>query len=125
MLRYRPSVSVGDLDENECTIRGAQNRELKRWWQLWFYVRTTLGTLQHIAVPVAPGGVYTEHGPSGRRTWGLKKVGPGNWQVSPSINATYTKTVNGKEVEAELWHQTPLITGVPEGEAWTTQPVPT
>lgn len=74
-----------------------------------------------MAVPVNPDGPYVEVGPSGRRTWGLARVGAGVWQVNPSVDVVGAKRPDGTR-EPSLWHQTPRIVGVPDGERWTTGP---
>jgi hypothetical protein len=121
-LRYRSFVQVEDLAVGECTIHRCSGSTAARWWLLWFYVpRETDGVPQDFCVPVAPGS-YTESGPGGK-TWGLTRSGAGVWQVSPSINVLNTgDAVAGPHALPSLWHQTPAITDVPEGERWIVGP---
>jgi hypothetical protein len=118
-LRYRSSVDVEALAIDECTIHGAGNDGGARWWNLWLCVnRETDGVADYFVVPVLPNGAFTESGPGGK-TWGLSRAEPGAWQVSPSINVLNTGAVHpGEHAAPSLWHQTPKIVGVPEGEAW-------
>jgi hypothetical protein len=118
-LRYRPGVSVEALQLDECTIRGTSGRGA-RWWMLWFVFRRIDGRIEHAAVPVLPHGAYTENGPGGR-TWGFRRAGPGAWQVSPSIDAQEADPhapPRQPPVMRSVWHQTPLVVGVPEGQPW-------
>lgn len=138
-LTYRPHAQIEDLQENECTLHRAGDSNGNRWWMLWFNVRREdNGQLEDLAVAVAPGGSFTEGGPGGR-TWGLTKTSSNTWEVSPSINVVDHKTwdrmagqesiqrvlVNGPVPEPfggsswnSVWHQTPIIFGVPDGEPW-------
>lgn len=99
-LAYRPYAQRGALELDECCIVPVA----PSGWLLVFYVRTNEGDERTFRVPVNPGGSHMEHGPLGR-TWGLTRVGPGTWQVEPSI-------------DLGEWHQTPTIVGVPDGELW-------
>lgn len=124
-LKYRSFVAVEELQPNECTIHRATNAEkTRRYWLLWFYVpRETDGVLEAFAVPVAPRGVYTESGPGGR-TWGLNWIEGVKWMVSPSINVLDHKDARlvlagAQPVGKSVWHQTPMIIGVPLDEVWT------
>jgi hypothetical protein len=129
-LRYRSFVEVEHLALNECTIHRAGDGGSRRWWNLWFYVlRDTDGGPQAFVVPVAPCGVYSENAPGGR-TWGLTKVGDGQWQIFPSINVIVNE-VGGHSVVTghaptgrSLWHHTPLIEGVSDADTWTTGAAP-
>jgi hypothetical protein len=50
-----------------------------------------------------------DHGPGpiqGSLSWGLRPIGNGRWQVSPSID------------HGAYWHKTPTLVNVPEGEPW-------
>ena len=82
-----------------------------------------MGELVDLAVPVNPNGTYVEHGPGGR-TWGLTRVGGGRWQVNPSIDVKQGPDAPvfapGAEARSSgtIWHQTPVLVGVPDGEAW-------
>lgn len=121
-LKYRGHVNVEELQPGECTIHRAKDGP-KVWWNLWWYVpRETDGQLEAFVVPVIPGGPYTEAGPGGR-SWGLTRSGPGRWQIAPSINvlddAGARRVVAGfAPTGRSLWHQTPAIVDVPEGESW-------
>ena len=121
-LQYRSFVMVEDLALNECTVRRTGNDAGTEWWMLWFYVaRETDGQPEAFAAPVAPGGTYTENGPGGR-TWGLTETALGTWQIAPSINVLDTRELHPSPhpTQGSLWHQTPAIVGVPNGEAWMT-----
>jgi len=102
-LRYRPYAERGALDLNECCIVPGVCGDA-RGWMLHFYGRTTDGHEQTWRVPVNPSCPHIEDGPLGR-TWGLTRCGPGEWQISPSIDFAD-------------WHHTPKIVGVPDGEPW-------
>lgn len=119
-LRYRGyHAAIEDLALNECTIRPCSSPPAPDWWELWFNVaRETDGVPEVFAVAVRVGS-YCEGGPQ-VRTWGLAKTGPGTWQVSPSINVLDTRDAHpGPHPTAgSLWHQTPAIVGVPDGEPW-------
>ena len=107
-LRYRPGASPDDLGLNECCIRRTVDGDgTQRGWGMWFVVaRQDNGAQELLRVQVMPNGNYVEQGPGGRRTWGLRRVDGGTWQVSPSINYT------------GVWHKTPTVEGVPAGEPW-------
>jgi hypothetical protein len=123
-LRYRPgAVDPDDLKIGECTIRrvsrwgqgtilGEENAErdgipVSLGWLLWFCVPRDSDRQQELfAVQVNPNGPYLEKDGTRRRTWGLAKAGEGTWQISPSINFE------------GIWHHTPAIVGVPDGEPW-------
>ena len=116
-LVYRTG-KIGDLALGECTVRGAHDERGRSWWQLWTWVRRQdTGEPFYVAVPINPNGVYVEVGRSGRRTWGLTRAAPGEWQVNPSIDVVGAKRPDGT-YEPSLWHQTPRIVGVPETERW-------
>jgi hypothetical protein len=122
-LQYRSHARIEELALGECTMHRA-GTSTARWWLLWVHVaRETDGQSEDIAVPVIPGGQYTENGPGGR-TWGLNKTGPGIWTVSPSINVLNDDdarlVVAGHAPTGQsLWHQTPDIVYVPDDEPWT------
>ena len=118
-LHYRSFVYVDDLAVGECTIHRAGNASGASWWLLWFRVnRETDGQPDDFGVPINPNGSFIEAGPGGK-TWGLNRAEPGAWQVSPSINVINTGEVHpGEHGAPSLWHQTPKIVGVPDGEAW-------
>jgi hypothetical protein len=122
-LRYRSNVCVGDLEVGECTMHRAANDTGARWWLLWFRVnREDNGQAADFAVPMNPNGGWIEAGPGGK-TWGLIRSSPGAWQVFPSINVLGTNELHPGPHEApSQWHQTPVITDVPEGEAWISSP---
>ena len=121
VLTYRGyHVPVEDLAVGECTVRPTRNSAGASWWALWFCVlRETDGQPDCFEVPINPNGSYSEAGPGGK-TWGLTRSTPGAWQVSPSINVLNTRDLHpGAHPSApSLWHQTPMIVGVPEGEPW-------
>ena len=96
-----------------------------RWWLLWARVACeTDGSPLNIAIPVIPGGVYTENGPGGR-TWGLTKISAGIWAVLPSVNVLagdgdgHAVVAGHAPTGRSLWHQTPDIVCVPADEPWT------
>lgn len=117
-LQYRSFAEVDDLHVGECTMHRATDGTT-RWWQLWMRVVDAHGAEDTFVVPMAPRGVYGEI--DSRKTWGLASVGGGTWQVSPSINVLDTRDVHPGEhpTLGSLWHETPRIVGVPEGESWT------
>jgi hypothetical protein len=123
-LRYRSNVCVSDLKVGECTIHRAGTADNARWWLLWFCVaRVTDGRPMDAAVPINPNGSYVEAGPGGK-TWGLTKTAVGTWQIAPSINVLGTRVVHPgtHPTEVSLWHETPTIVDVPDGETWQTDP---
>ncbi len=106
-LQYRAGVTLDDLVPGECTIRRVVGLEAGDWWNLWCCVlredRPTEPFLFRVfVVPRGPHGA----GPGGKLAWGLADLGGGRWQVSPSIDV------------GDLWHQTPMLVGVPPGEPW-------
>jgi hypothetical protein len=121
-LRYRSNVAVDALELGECTVRKTR-LAVATWWELWLFVpRDDCDDSEMVAVPVNVNGTFTEKGPGGR-TWGLKKLGRGLWQVSPSINvvadAQACKTHPGPHPSLpSVWHHTPALVNVPEGESW-------
>ena len=120
---YRSFVDVGDLQVGECTIHHADDGKGARFWHMWFRVnRDSDGQPDTFLVPVIPGGAYTESGPGGR-SWGLNRsrtVSTG-WDISPSINVLDTGELHpGPHAAPSLWHQTPTVVEVPDGEAWMT-----
>jgi hypothetical protein len=119
VLVYRPVDRIGDLALGECTVRGARDGEGRAWWQLWTWVRRAdTGEPFYVGVPVNPNGPYLETGPSGRRTWGLTRTAERDWQVSPSVDVVGAERPDGSR-EPSLWHETPVVVGVPPGERWT------
>jgi hypothetical protein len=123
-LSYRSFVPVEDLESGQCTVHRAADSHGARWWLLWFRVprEDRPGELVDLAVPVAPNGSYAEKG-AGGRTWGLASVGAGRWQVAPSVDVKVDrKAVPGhaQDPARTMWHQTPTLVGVPDGEAWQT-----
>lgn len=100
IFTYRLHAERGALDLNECSIAQVS----PSGWLMHFYVQTTDGHEQTFRVPVNPGGPHIENGPLGR-TWGLNRCGPGEWQITPSI-------------DFGNWHHTPKIVGVPDSEPW-------
>ena len=118
VLRYRGGP-IEDLQLDECTMHRAVNPDGTRYWHLWFRVaRKDNGQPDDFCVPMNPNGSFIEAGPGGK-TWGLTRSTPGAWQVSPSINVLATKEVHpGEHPSPSLWHQTPMIVGVPEDVPW-------
>ncbi len=124
-LRYRSDLGeqqLSQLRENECTIfKKAQ------WWILAFcFRRTTDGKTEYRVVPVTPGGDPTPGVPTGGwGTWGLRPVpgAAGRWQITPSLACMvriHDPVDPSKHIDIEVWHQTPAIIEVPDGEPWTT-----
>ena len=121
ILVYRTVTWISDLALNECTIRSARDAEGRAWWQLWTYVlRTDTGQPFYVGVPVNPHGPYLDVGPSGRHSWGLNPASERDWQISPSIDVVGDERPDGTR-EPSLWHETPTIVGVPDGERWITE----
>lgn len=121
ILVYRHVARIGDLALDECMVRSACDADGRRWWQLWTFVRRAdTGEPFYVGVPVQPNGPYVEVGPSGRRTWGLARASVSDWQVSPSIDVLGDKRPDGTRGPS-LWHETPTIVGVPDGERWITE----
>jgi hypothetical protein len=119
-LVYRSFVEVDSLVVDECTIHASVDGR-RRFWHLWLRVlRADNGQPDTFCVPVAPLGPFNEHGPGGR-TWGFGPLSDtGVWQVSPSINVLATKEIipGHHPTEVSIWHETPRVVGVPEGERW-------
>ena len=117
-LRYKGLVPVEDLAIGECTVHRAGNDSGAKWWLLWFRVdREDGGGPFDVAVAINPSGGYVESGPGGR-TWGLQRAGAGTWQVSPSINVLADQVHPGPHASPSMWHQTPRVVDVPDGEPW-------
>lgn len=120
-LTYRVADRIGELALGECTIRRARDTEGRAWWQLWAWVRRTdCGEPFYVAAPVNVGGPYLEVGPSGRKTWGLTRVGEHEWQLHPSLDVLGAERPDGTR-EPSLWHETPRLVGVPPTERWITE----
>ena len=121
-LRYVSHGRIEDLQVGECTIHRAAD-DKGRWWLMWFRVeRETDGQPDDFAVPVNPNGDYSESGPAGK-TWGLCRSTPGSWLVYPSINVLeHGEVYPGGHAAPSLWHQAPIVLGVPDGEPWQTSP---
>lgn len=119
VLRYRAGAAIEDLQVDECTMHRAAVGGGTPFWHLWFRVlRETDGQPDDFCVPMNPNGPYLEVGPGGK-TWGLTRSTPGAWQVSPSINVLAHREVHpGEHSAPSLWHQTPMIVGVPGDEPW-------
>lgn len=119
-LQFKSHARVDDLAVGECTIHRASSSGAARWWLLWFNVlRDSDGQPEVFCVPVNPNGSYIENGPGGR-TWGLTRLpGTESWQIAPSINVLDSRNaVAGDHPADSLWHQTPVIIGVPPDEPW-------
>lgn len=120
-LRYRSFVDVEDLEVGECTMHRCLNGNgPAEYWHLWCRVlREDNGQSLDFCVPVNPGGAFDENGIGGK-TWGLTRAGDGRWQFSPSINVLADRQLHpGPHDAPSMWHQTPAVVGVPDGEAWT------
>jgi len=134
-LRYRGyHVDPGELAVDECTVRqcdgstfrmppGPGRQDGVDYWRLWFRVTNAVDGTPFIAsVPINPNGSYAPDGPGGK-TWGLTRSGPNMWQVAPSINVLAHGEVHpGEHPSPSMWHQTPTLVDVPDGEAWQTPP---
>lgn len=135
VLLYKPHARIEDLGPGECTVHRAGDGSGKRWWNLWFRVpRETDGQLEDFVVPITLSAP-DPNGPGGR-SWGVTYAGSSAWQVSPSINVLEQDAkrapngevtqLGGRRIVAgthpvgrSLWHQTPRIVSVPDGEPWT------
>lgn len=113
---------VEDLEIDECTIHYANTSTGVPYWNFWWYSRRDIDSEPEMfCVPVLPNGQYLE-GPAGK-TWALTSLGRGEWQISPSIDV-YTdadaKVVRAGQSrhERSLWHHTPKVVNVPDGEGW-------
>lgn len=114
-LRYRRGAKREDLGENECFVKGVGGGLCSLVFR---FRRVTDGKLETRTLPVRPNGQAggAEH------AWGLNRTNvPGKWQISPSIAAQDIvpdpDAPNGQRT-IEVWHQTPAIVDVPEGEPW-------
>ena len=123
-LRYRSNVCVSDLRVDECTIHRAGTADNARWYEPFGLIGTaasisslppSFSTQNHRS--------HVEAGPGGK-TWGLTKTAAGTWQIAPSINVLGTRAVHpgAHPTEVSLWHETPAIVDVPDGESWQTNP---
>ena len=127
-LIYRSHARINDLAPGECTIHRAADGP-HRWWLLWFYVAldTQPNVFEDFAVPIEPNG-FAEVNGAGGRTWGFKKTAEGVWQVSPSINVLDNRRAvgvgSGEVTGLSIWHHTPSVIGVPDGESWQVSPIP-
>lgn len=124
-LAYRAGKLPDELAVGECVMRPTRAGSVV-YWRLDFCVtRTDNGQPQIAGVPVNIGGDYTQSGPAGK-TWGLKKIAEGTWQVSPSINVLAGGAPHPGEhpTEPSIWHHTPQIVGVPAGERWQSGAAP-
>jgi len=95
-----------------------------RYWHMWFrMLREDNGQPFDFCVPMNVNGPFLEAG-SGGKTWGLMPVGGlTTWQVSPSINVLSDGDKHpGEHSAPSMWHQTPLIQGVPPNARWITEP---
>jgi|ERR1700679_3183103 len=121
-LVYHPGVMVEDLPIGGCTVRRTRLGD-KLWWALWLYVRRAdTGEPTVFEVPIHVRGPYTED-PVAGKMWGFtKSLEAGVWQVSPSINVLVGTDVvelhPGAHPSPSVWHETPRVVGVPEGEPW-------
>lgn len=127
-LLYHAGAAIGDLAVGECVIRRARDSHDRcpPWWNLWFRVlRDDTGGPATFGVAINPGGAPTQ---DRRLTWGLARVAPGRWQVTPSINVLSAGRIefnpNGGATEptrpttGSAWHHTPAVVGVPEPPPW-------
>ena len=80
------------------------------WYLSFGFTRTTDGKSESRSIPVNVNGPpINEH-----NAWGLKRTDvPGRWQINPSIQCC-----DGNRDDLEVWHETPAIVDVPEGEPW-------
>ncbi len=127
VLQYRTHTERPEIESllpEECCIRLAGDSSGARWWNLWFYVtRDGTSELCDLAVPLNPNGPFLPSGPGGKH-WGFNKTAAGVWSVSPSINVlaaagSATQLHPGDHpIAASLWHHTPDVIGVPDGEPW-------
>jgi hypothetical protein len=118
-MRYRADAEIEDLAVGECTMHRGAGPD-GSYWHMWFRaLRETDGQPFDFCVPMKPNGAYSESGPGGK-TWGLTNLGAGRWQVSPSINVLNTGDTHAGEHPTlpSLWHQTPVITDVPDDVKW-------
>jgi predicted O-methyltransferase YrrM len=118
-LRYRPSSEP--LQVGECSIYDNPYKP-GHWLMSFRYIRITDGKPETRAIPVNPNAGPTDRDASIGLTWGLQRVGPGKWQISPSIKCldTIPDPANpDKNVEVEVWHQVPAVLDVPDSEPWT------
>ena len=104
------------LQLGQCYIREGSS---ERWFMVFSFVRTTDGKTEQRTIPVNPNGdaLTTEKG------WGLKRIGHDRWQISPSIKCSDRIPDPAdleKDIDVEVWHETPAIAGVPNTEPWTT-----
>jgi len=119
-LQYTSFAEVDTLSVGQCTMHRCAG-QAGEFWHLWFRVERDDNRQPVTAcVPVNPNGSYNANGRGGK-TWGLTKTAPGTWQFSPSINVLESEDVHPGEhpTEKSIWHQTPAVAGVPDGESWT------
>ena len=120
-LQYKSHAMIDSLRLGECTIHRAGNSNGSKWWNLWMCVaRDSDKQEDYFCVPVNPNYDLVPNGPGGRH-WGLKKTGAGIWTVTPSVNVLSNNHVYpGPHPNriTSLWHHTPDIVFVPDGESW-------
>lgn len=120
-LRYRvglgaPNVHPDNfgLEVGECCVfNHAATGKPAIWIMAFRFIRSTDGKPETRHIPAAPGLPYA----GGSAPWGLERAGANRWQISPSIQCW--ERVGGRDgKDVELWHETPAIVNVPEGEPW-------
>src|SRR5271166_6733368 len=119
-LHYRPGAMADELLLGECTIRPLRHADgALAGWGLWFNVTRDDGVEELFRVPVIPRGQFNENGPGGK-SWGLNETRAGIWQISPSIHYTEERPSEDGQPQriVDVWHKTPEIIGVPDGEPW-------
>jgi hypothetical protein len=130
-LIYRTHIEAPEIESlklGECCIRKCADALGNRWWNLWFFVRRDDDPNEtiEVAVPINPGFGFPREGPGGK-TWGFTKTEDGIWIVSPSIDVVRDVLIrphpNRHGNLQSLWHHTPSVTGVPDGERWQQQGV--
>jgi hypothetical protein len=115
-LRYRQNTERDDLQENECTIAPVGGGLA----MMVYCFRRKDGKLERRTLPVRPNGDAGD----AEHSWGLRRsvpAAPGRWQIAPSIKCmerVRDLTDPKKDIDVEVWHETPAIIDVPEGEPW-------
>ena len=121
-LRYRPEVFPQGPEPvipspGECGVW--RSRGDTEWYFSFAFLRTTDGKPEHRSIPIVVGRDLAP----GERGWSLKKAAPGRWQIHPSISCLeYVKDKDEQPKSVEVWHETPVIVGVPDEEPWTRTP---
>jgi len=116
-LQYRAGVNRNELKAGECVI--FRSGDDGPWLFAFSFVRLTDGKPEIRIIPVTPNG---EAQPLPHHTWGLQRAGSSRWQITPSIKCLDRVPNPQKDMEVEVWHETPAIVGVPDTEPWTAAP---